>query len=185
MLVIYGDVKIEGVNAFSHIRNIIKDFPQVCLLSKITLNSEGIKVLSTLIDELILFDPASIRNRNNELPLNRNEIFEILKEHGDLKAIFLSHECDDYMVDELLAAVNRLKVKPILISERYINRDIDLFIGTDEKIEEGKKYILIGDKSLSGEIALCKNSDDILKYLLKHQCFGSDFEKPSLLINFL
>lgn len=185
MLVIYGNVKNIDSCALSYIKNIRKTCPQVCLLSKITLNSEGVKVLSTLIEDLILFDPAEIRKKDDFTLLNQNEIYEILKEHGDLKAIFISSECDDYMIDELLAAVEKLKVKPILISERYSDRKIDLFIGKDEKIKKCKNHILIGDTSLKGEIAECKDSDEILKYLIKYQCFGPDFEKPSLFLNFL
>ena len=99
---------------------------------------------------------------------------DILKEHGDIKAIFISHECDDYMIDELLAAVSELDVKPILISERYIDRAIDLFIGNDEEILKAKTHIA------SNDIESCKSTDDILKYLISHHCFGPDFEKPVL-----
>ena len=78
------------------------------------------------------------------------------------------------MIDELLAAVSELDVKPILISERYIDRAIDLFIGNDEEILKTKTHIAISD------IEKCKSTDDILKYLISHHCFGPDFEKPVL-----
>lgn len=185
MLVIYGNVNNLDSCALSHVINIRKSCPQVCLLSKITLNNDGNKVLSKLIEDLILFDPATIRNEDDYTLLNQNEIYEILKEHGDLKAIFISGECDDYMIDELLTAVSKLRVKPIIVSERYSDRNIDLFIGKDEKIKNCKNHILIGDSLLKYEIAECKDSDDILKYLVKYQCFGPDFEEPSLCLNFL
>ena len=172
MLVIYGDASYKANSALQHIRNLRKEIPQVCLLSRITLDSEGEKILNTLIEELILFDPASIREDDKKL--NRAEILDILKEHSDIKAIFISHECDDYMIDELLAAVSELDVKPILISERYIDRAIDLFIGNDEEIFKTKTHIAISD------IESCMSTDDILKYLISHHCFGPDFEKPVL-----
>ena len=172
MLVIYGEASYKDNSALQHVRNLRKEIPQVCLLSRITLDSEGEKILNTLIEELILFDPASIRDDDKKL--DRAEILDILKEHGDIKAIFISHECDDYMIDELLAAVSELDVKPILISERYIDRAIDLFIGNDEEILKTKTHIAISD------IESCKSTDDILKYLISHHCFGPDFEKPVL-----
>ena len=172
MLVIYGEASYKDNSALQHVRNLRKEIPQVCLLSRITLDSEGEKILNTLIEELILFDPASIREDDKKL--NRAEILDILKEHSDIKAIFISHECDDYMIDELLAAVSELDVKPILISERYIDRAIDLFIGNDEEILKTKTHLAISD------IESCKSTDDILRYLISHHCFGPDFEKPVL-----
>ena len=72
VLVIYGNVNNLDSCALSHVINIRKSCPQVCLLSKITLNNDGNKVLSKLIEDLILFDPATIRNEDDYTLLNQN-----------------------------------------------------------------------------------------------------------------
>ena len=45
MLVIYGEASYMDNSALQHVRNLRKEIPQVCLLSRITLDSEGEKIL--------------------------------------------------------------------------------------------------------------------------------------------
>lgn len=170
MFFIYGQAEENKDNALSLIRSLRKRDPHVCLLAKLSDDEEGLKVIDILVKEMILFDPDCIGSSNDNLALTGDELFSVLNVYSDVKAIFISKECDETMITNLVNAVSKLKERPIIVSEKntYQNADCKICFENGETKVEGKTLLN------------CHNIEDVLIMLMQNQCFGSVLEKPSL-----
>ncbi len=175
MFFIYGKAEENKDNALSLIRSLRKRDPHVCLLAKLCDDEEGLKVIDLLVKEMILFDPDCIISSSDRSVLNAAEIFSILNVYSDVKAVFISKECDETMITALVNAVSKLKKRPILVSEKNTYPDADCKIS----FENGE--IRVEGKTLHD----CTNIEDVLIKLIQNQCFGSVLADPSLNLSIL
>ena len=106
MFFIYGQAEENKDNALSLIRSLRKRDPHVCLLAKLCDDEEGLKVIDLLVKEMILFDPDCIISSSDRSVLNEAEIFSILNVYSDVKAVFISKECDETMITALRDSIN-------------------------------------------------------------------------------
>lgn len=170
MFFIYGKAEENKDNALSLIRALRKRDPHVCLLAKLCDSEEGLKVIEILVKEKILFDPDCIISSSDDYELNADELFSILNVYSDVKAVFISKECDETMITALVNAVSKLKKRPILVSEKntYSSADCKISFESGETRVEGKTLLD------------CPNIEDVLIKLIQNQCFGSVLATPSL-----